>query len=557
MKSRSMRAPCLVLIAALLAAATIPACAYFNTLYNARRIYREAEKMEGQDAKSRELREKYQEVVKKCAQMIRDFPKSRWVDDAVFLMGQALYRQGEYDKAIRQFQEIRADFPEGDYAARALYWLGLSYYMKQEYVQALTETDRFIKDYPEHELRYDGLFLGGDIKRATEDYDGALAYYGRVADEAKKREIVDEARLKSAELFRAREDWEKAAASYEKVLRKGISSRKRYEVSLALGDCYTKMGKCREGLALFDELRGRTTIAQDIPPILLGSAASYACMDSLERSLAVYDEVITKFPRSKFSAEALYRKGIIYHERLDSLRLAQEAFGKVGGEYANSEFAAVSLERGSSIKRLLELEKSAITGETTDLPAERLFLSAEIQLTRLGDIPLALKGYSSVLDSFPSSSFAPKAAYAIAWIHQHKLAEKDGAIERYRALIRRYPRSYQAKGALSQLASLGADELVGPLQAYVDSALADTTGTRESATVSPAPPDTVPAAVRDTIPLPPDAMRRRGIEPRRFPPDTSRMRRGASPMVPDTSRARRPAPPAAPDTSGSRTRGGA
>ncbi len=188
MKPRSIGAACIVSIAVLLIAAALPSCAYFNTLYNARRIYREAEKTQGQEeAGGRGQRDKYKDVVKKCAQMIQDFPKSRWVDDAVFLMGKALFRQGEYDKAIRQFQEILTNFPESDYAPQALYWLGLSHYMKQNYAQALADTDRFLKEYPGHELRYDAFFLGGDIKRAMEDFEGALDYYGRVADEAKKR----------------------------------------------------------------------------------------------------------------------------------------------------------------------------------------------------------------------------------------------------------------------------------------------------------------------------------------------------------------------------------
>ena len=497
MKPRSISAACAISVAALLIAAAVPSCAYFNTLYNARKIYREAEKAEGKEGAGRELRDKYKDVVKKCAQMIQDFPKSRWVDDAVFLMGKALFKQGEYDKAIRQFQEILTNFPESDYAPPALYWLGSSYYMKKDYAQALTDTDRFLKEYPRHELRYDAFFLGGDIKRAMEDFEGALDYYGRVAEEAKKREIVDEARLKAAELFRARGEWEKAAASYEKALRKGIPGETRYDISLALGECYARMGRCREALTLFDGLIARTTATQKIPPLLLGRAASYACMDSLARSLAVYDEVVTKYPKSLFSAEAFYRKGIIYHERLDSLRLAQEAFGKVGGEYANSEFAAVSLEKGSSMRRLLELRKSAGTGEGGDLAAEKRFMAAEIQLTRLGDVPLALAGYTAVLDSFPLAPVAPKAAFAIAWIHQYKLEEKDNAIERYRALVERYPRSYQAKGALLQLGFLGAAELRVRLQAYVDSALADTTAI-EPVSAPPVPPDTSgvkPAAV--------------------------------------------------------------
>ena len=270
-------------------------------------------------------------------------------------------------------------------------------------------------------------------------------------------------------------------------------------MSLAFGECLARTGECVEALDLFDGLLAKATATLEMPSLLLGRAASYACMDSLPRALAEYGNVGTKYPKSVYSAEAYYRIGIIYQERLDSLKLAADAFARVGNEYANSEFASVSLERSGSIKRLLDLQKSAGAGEGAEQAAEKRFMAAEIQLTKLDDVTMALAGYTAVLDSFPETPVAPKAAYAIAWISQNKLGEKEAAVARYRALVERYPRSYQAKGALYQLEIAGADSLRAYLQAYRDSALADTTAASRPAPVAPAAPvlpDTLTPAKR-------------------------------------------------------------
>jgi len=257
-------------------------------------------------------------------------------------------------------------------------------------------------------------------------------------------------------------------------------------------------------------------------------------MDSLAKALAVYGDVATKYPKSTYSAEAYYRTGVIYHERLDSLKLAQEAFGKVAGEYSNSEFAAASLEKSTSMKRLLELQRAAGKGETADQAAEKRFMAAEIQLTRLGDVQTALAGYRAVLDSFPRAAVASKAAYAIAWIDEYKLNDKDKAIEAYRALVDRYPRSYQANGALFQLGFLGADSLKVELQAYIDSARADTTAIEKPAPAPPAHLDTsrvTPAPGRPAF------------------SDTSRVRPAPAPWkLPGASPIRPPIAPVRPDT---------
>ena len=66
------------------ASVILGSCAYFNTLYNARKIYAEAEEMrkERGGEVDRNVSGKYDEVIKKCSMIIKNYPNSRWVDDA-------------------------------------------------------------------------------------------------------------------------------------------------------------------------------------------------------------------------------------------------------------------------------------------------------------------------------------------------------------------------------------------------------------------------------------------------------------------------------------------
>jgi TolA-binding protein len=579
-------------VAALLAA-SFSSCAYFNTLYNARKQFREAEKGEVKGADERAQREKYDAVIQKCIQMIQDHPKSRWVDDAEFLMGRAYLKQGDYDKAIRKFQEILTNFPKSGYVPESLYWIAYAYHEKQEDTQALVFTDQFLKEYPKHKLRYDVMFLAGDVQSALKNDDAALGYYGMVADEAKNAQVIDRARLKVAELYRERGEWEKAAASYEKVLRKGLAWSERYNVSLALGESYVHIGKSREALLLYEGLLKQSTTAQETPPIMLGEAASYMGMDSVSRAVATYRAVASKYHNSVFSATAYYQLGMIYGDKLDSLQAAQEAFAKVGSEYANYEHAREALERSNSLRRLIELRKTGAGGATPDQEAEKRFMAAEIQLTRLDNVPVALQGYTAVLDSFPETTVAPRAAYAIGWVYERKLKDKEKAIEAFRTVAERYPRSPQAQGALSMLETLGAVELRDRMKAYVDSALADTLAAkpRSQEPAAPATVDTSRAAAPVAAPRSPaDASRAPGTHappprdtsrvpmPRMMPPprsliDTSRAPGTHAPprdtsgaampdttTVPrDTARAFPPGsgvvPPVHPDTSGAKKAG--
>lgn len=447
-------------------------CAYYNTLYNARKIYRDAEKAADKPGSERERRDKYTQVVDKCAKVINEYPKSRWVDDAIFLMGLSYMRLGEYDKAMRKFREIIENFPESRYVPDARLKMAEVSFQRGNLEDALNELDRFIAAYSRHPLRSQALMLEGDIKRASGDDDTAISLYERAAEVGDKSSLFD-ARMKIAELFFEKGDWKRAAANYEVIFKKGLPWNKRYKISLALASCKARTGSCAEAIRIVDETLEKATLQTETAELLLRRAEAFECMDSLKAAIAVYDEIATRHPKSMFAAEACYRKGVIFEEKLDSLEAAGDSYAKVAEHDASSPYAAKAMEKSSSIKKLIDLARSDSGEQARNLIAEKKFLAAEIHLLAMQDTSKAIAGYRAVLDSFPDAEIAPKAAYAIAWIYQHMLERSADAIESYKRLIERYPRSMQVRGALSELEALGARDLATRLRAYADSVRED------------------------------------------------------------------------------------
>jgi hypothetical protein len=74
-------------------------CAYYNTLFNAKRLYRQAEKIRRESdaavlpAPADEL---YGRVIKKTAKVLKFYPQHSCVDEALLVMGMAFYRRGEH-----------------------------------------------------------------------------------------------------------------------------------------------------------------------------------------------------------------------------------------------------------------------------------------------------------------------------------------------------------------------------------------------------------------------------------------------------------------------------
>ncbi len=99
---------------------------YFNTYYNAQRLYGEAEdevwslpdlqKMGrnyylAQFNISQTTRGKFTQVVEKCSKLLQYHPNSSFVDDALIMIGMSYFYEGENLQAERKFRELIDGYP--------------------------------------------------------------------------------------------------------------------------------------------------------------------------------------------------------------------------------------------------------------------------------------------------------------------------------------------------------------------------------------------------------------------------------------------------------------
>ncbi|HUP89634.1 MAG TPA: tetratricopeptide repeat protein, partial [Longimicrobiales bacterium] len=103
---------------ALALALALNGCGYFNTLYNARRQFADAERarLRGDDAAARIA---YAATIDKAAKSYRKYPRSRWSDDALFLIARSRFELGEYQAARAAFTELLSRTTDNDMRSAA------------------------------------------------------------------------------------------------------------------------------------------------------------------------------------------------------------------------------------------------------------------------------------------------------------------------------------------------------------------------------------------------------------------------------------------------------
>jgi outer membrane protein assembly factor BamD len=108
---------------------------------------------------------RYDDARKNFRRIVERHPNSAYAPRARFLMGEAFYREAEFDKAVREFETFMAFYPRHQIADLVQYRLAMSYYdqikpIEQDQTLAAKALDQFkklVKEYPESRYATDAL----------------------------------------------------------------------------------------------------------------------------------------------------------------------------------------------------------------------------------------------------------------------------------------------------------------------------------------------------------------------------------------------------------------
>lgn len=401
-------------------------CAYFNAYYNAQKLFKQAEerRAEGKDAGAL-----YDRVIRKASKVVAFYPRSRWVDDSLLLLGKALYRKGEYERAIRKFRELREFFPESDLSEEARYWEGMALGevgRREEAISALL-------DLAEGEGRWAcrAKVALGDL---SGDPSESIAWYEDAFRCAGGREKFSVG-LKLAGAYHKAGRLEEAEALIRKLLRRKPPGEMERSLVEELAEVLSDMGRYEDALKMYKRF-GRNGSAES----LLGMGRIFAKMGDEGEALKAYAEVAGGYPGTREAVRAWLETGEILL-RSGRWEEARDAFGRATEEGVVCEETEEARSYKYKLDRLMELKARAdSTGEAEDRMALGEFL-----LSELNRPDSALAVYRRVLEEFPDDELAPRALYALGWILQHCLGDTSSADSAFDQLLRRYPESEQAR----------------------------------------------------------------------------------------------------------------
>ena len=174
----------------------------------------------GTEADAKGMRESMEGAMKKASKVIQNKPRSKWADDAYFLIGQTQFFGGDYFAAIETFQFVNNSYTDVDIKAMSQLWLMKSYIQQNKLDDAeailglLKENKSTSKEFKTH------LNLsGGDLLVKQGKKIEAAEMLQKGLPKLKDRTLKYRTHFVLGQIYLEQNEYDKANANFIKVLR--------------------------------------------------------------------------------------------------------------------------------------------------------------------------------------------------------------------------------------------------------------------------------------------------------------------------------------------------
>ncbi|MEA2076932.1 MAG: hypothetical protein U9O95_02825 [Candidatus Marinimicrobia bacterium] len=328
--------------------------AYFNTFYNAKVFFNDAQDAYDNEEDKKKISTKTRAALNKAAMqaetVINKFSNSSYADDAMFFNSVCQFQLGRYERSLGQLEKLTLQYPDSPYYFEAKLWISKCYFEMDKKTIAYDLIEQFLANKSNRAYFSDAYSLMGYLALQENDETRALQAFLQAASNASDKEPRCNMYLEAVELLINDQMYEDALKYTDRAGRNVKFDEQRARVQIAYIRIHRLMGneqKANEYIA--DGLKD-ARLAQYWGDIIYEQANIYFTDD--ETQLAV--------SRLRYIVEDSEK---IYRNNRDSKAWARAAY-RLGKYYLYEANMIDSCE--FFFKRALIKRKQCIEGELAD-----------------------------------------------------------------------------------------------------------------------------------------------------------------------------------------------
>jgi tetratricopeptide (TPR) repeat protein len=324
------------------------------------------------------------DAVKELTAFLKQYPDSKFENEANELVGEAYFASNNYPAAIAYIEGLKRKTPKINATYQRLtYSQGVSDFNAERYPQAVANLDKSLKFPIDNELQQAAQFWKAEAYSAGKQYDTAIPLYASISKNA--GDYGSRSLYGLGYAYYNKKDYTHAQTYFRDFVSRGSSA----------GD-------------------SRSDLSAQVQDATIRLADSYFATKQYENAMRYYDQAISQNAPDKDYAS--YQKAVILsYVGRDTEAKAQ--FDQVQRQYPNSRFVD-----------------------------ESLFQTANVDFEK-GAYQVAIRGFSKLIDGKPNSKLVPAALLKRA-IAYGNIQQYDPAVADYKRILNDFGESDQAQSAL-------------------------------------------------------------------------------------------------------------
>ena len=447
-------------------------CVYYNTFYNAKKAFNEAESARKKSKSQRGGSGQYKKAIEKSLKVVENYPNSKYYDDALYVLGVSYYYTEQYSKAERRFREIVANYPESGFIKDVNLYLAKSKLMQNDMDDAMVLFEEIFNSEYDRQLKVEAAMAIGNYHFDKKDYKLAEPYFLAVRDSLGDDDQVKIAQAHIADAYFNTYQFQDALSAYLQLLGLEPGKEEKYHVLVNAATCSYRLQRISDGMDYLQTLVDDELYYDSLEVLKLKLAEGHEFDDDLTEATRIYEEVASDESARKTSSEANYRLGLIYQYDYDDLQGAKEYYDKAVTVARSSEVGKAALQKSGDIGKLTTYARSlkidsTTTQEQIDEAAHTQYLLSELYWFQLNKPDTAMLEMQYLIDSFPTAYEVPKAMIALSQMYRDYRADTTAADSILHSLLVNYSGSDYIPEALDVLGLKGTEIDTGYAELYI------------------------------------------------------------------------------------------
>lgn len=447
---------------------SLQGCAYFNTYYNTKKLYKEAleENKRRRDEKptSSEI-QKYDKTIEKASKILQLHSDSKYVDDALLMVGECFFYKQEYVKALRKFDELTANYPKSPLAPRAELWKARTHIERQDFPAAISALRDLLDEKKKGEVVDQAQYYLAELYFRQKDFAQAEELYERSAKKVADAKTRSAAYMRLGESRNQLKQFAAAAKAFDQAAKQSEEIDFKFKASLAMARALIEDQRFDLATRKLNQVWGEYSTHPDVAWVKFELARCALLKGEREEAAAQFVAVNTNYKRTEASAAAYFTLGEFFLRERRQFDKAKEHYDKVRGENARTEYALRSQERAKAVDEYLKLQNSLKV-----LELQRASLESGVQAPALAQANESegakKKNRNTSIRRYPSKTLTvsndPKKLASdianhhinLAELYYYQLDMPDSALAEYRGVIAQYAETSSAPRAIYALAFL-------------------------------------------------------------------------------------------------------